>query len=188
MTEEGVKVILVGNAAVGKTSLVNSFLELPFDKDVLSTNMASYQRKNVESSNGVQVRLDIWDTAGQEKFRAMLPIYFRAASVALLCFDNSTIDSIDDWYNTVIKATPNCDIFLVLTKNDMYDDKEERKLLQIMMQKSDELKIQNYFSTSAKENNGIDQIFKKAADVATTVISAQTEPPRLIENDKKKCC
>ena len=191
MTEEGVKVILVGNTAVGKTSLVNCFLDLPFDDGVLSTNMASYQRKNVLSTSGKSVRLDIWDTAGQEKYRAMLPIYFRSATVALLCFDSNSKESIQDWYNTIVQASPACEIFLVLTKNDLYDDKTVNDLMAFMRNKCDELKLKNAFSTSSKNNDGVDMVFKKAADIATAQQQELVPKPLPInknESNKAQCC
>lgn len=189
MAEEGVKLILVGNAAVGKTSLVNCFLGLPFDQEVLSTNMASYQRKFVQSANGENVRLDIWDTAGQEKFRTMLPIYFRTAAIALLCFDKSNIDSIDEWYSTVYQAAPQCHIFLVLTKSDLYEDSIE-ELRTRMYEKGENMNISNCFITSAKQDMGIKELFEKAATVATQVELPQTNSVKFNEkgdSGKKKC-
>lgn len=190
MAEEGVKLILVGNAAVGKTSLVNCFLDLPFDQDVLSTNMASYQRKFVKSATGENVRLDIWDTAGQEKFRTMLPIYFRTAAIALLCFDKSNIDSINEWYSTVYQAAPQCNIFLVLTKSDLYSDSLD-DLRNQMYEKGGELGIENCFITSAKEDTGINELFETAATIATQVQIPQTQSVKFNEsntsNNKKKC-
>lgn len=192
MNDEGVKVILIGNAAVGKTSIVNHFLGLPFDSEVLSTNMASYQRKMVKSSTGKDVRLDIWDTAGQEKYRSMLPIYFRAAAIALLCFDSESIDSISEWHSIVNRAAPQCHIILILTKKDLYSSEEFARINPLIHAKANELKIPNVFVTSAKNGTGINELFEKAATLATQVETPITTTSVLsdekTQNKSQSCC
>ncbi|KAK8784590.1 hypothetical protein V5799_009044 [Amblyomma americanum] len=80
------KVVLLGEGCVGKTSLVLRYVENKFNDKHLSTLQASYLDKRLNIA-GERVHLAIWDTAGQEKFHALGPIYYRDSNGAVLVYD-----------------------------------------------------------------------------------------------------
>jgi Rab-like protein 2 len=87
--EPDVKIILLGDSAVGKSKLVERYLQDNYDPRRLSTHALTLYRKNVTlgDDNEQVVKVDLWDTAGQEKFNSMHPTYYYKADVCILVFD-----------------------------------------------------------------------------------------------------
>ena len=86
MTEEEIKVILIGESGTGKTSLINATMGLKF-KDVLeSTTTNSFSSKTVTINNKEYV-LNLWDTIGQEKFRSLTKIFIKDSKIVILVYD-----------------------------------------------------------------------------------------------------
>jgi len=84
--ENALKVILLGDSAVGKSKLVERFLMQDYQPRMLSTYALTLFRHNAEI-NGEPVKVDFWDTAGQERFNSMHPAYYHQAHACILCFD-----------------------------------------------------------------------------------------------------
>lgn len=116
------KVILVGDPSVGKTSIISQYNMKMFEPVLESTIGASFVSRSVNTSNG-PICLHIWDTAGQERFRSLIPMYARNADASVLVFDvtsQPTFDNLCNWI-TVIRetASPNCRIYIVANKIDL---------------------------------------------------------------------
>ena len=93
------KVLVVGEAGVGKSSLMLSFTDEKFMPDILPTVGLDFRVKVVEQS-GYSVKLSIWDTAGQERFKNISSAYYRGAQAVLLAFDitdRRTFTNLDIW-------------------------------------------------------------------------------------------
>ena len=93
------KIVLLGNSGVGKTSLVNRWMTNSFNPNGKPTIGANHQRKSVKIQNQ-DVDLFIWDTAGQEQFQALTPLYAREAASAFITVSITDIDSfksLDTW-------------------------------------------------------------------------------------------
>jgi Rab-like protein 2 len=84
--ENALKIILLGDSAVGKSKLVERFLMQEYQPRMLSTYALTLFRHNAEI-NGEAVKVDFWDTAGQERFNSMHPAYYHQAHACILCFD-----------------------------------------------------------------------------------------------------
>ena len=88
LDEPDVKVILLGDSAVGKSKLVERYLQDSYDPRRLSTHALTLYRKNITlGDDNEQVKVDLWDTAGQEKFNSMHPAYYYKADVCIMVFD-----------------------------------------------------------------------------------------------------
>ena len=88
------KVILVGNKRVGKTSISNRYLSNIFSEEYKTSEKAKYQSKKLVIPNTQYVAdLHIWDTLGQEKFKALAPLFFRRSAAAMLVYDVTDKDS-----------------------------------------------------------------------------------------------
>ena len=99
LTEVGEKVVVVGEASVGKTSIIERFDKDTFRQSTLPTVGCDKFDKEVQVGND-KVRLSIWDTAGQERFRGMSAIYFKKCQAVVLVFDltrAATFDKLDYW-------------------------------------------------------------------------------------------
>ncbi len=88
------KVVVLGEARVGKTSLTLRYVQNVFNEGQESTNDAACLEKVVEI-DGHNLKLMIWDTAGQERYRALNPVYYRGAEGALVVYDLTDIESFD---------------------------------------------------------------------------------------------
>ena len=161
---ETVKVVLLGEAGVGKLDIMSQLTSGTFDPDTISSLSAQFISKTLEFKDiNRTIKFDIWDTAGQERFRALAKIFYKDAKVICLCYDmtsKKTFDALKDfWYEQQTKLNVDGDPIyaIVACKNDLYEN----------MQASDEegrefaKSINGIFqSTSAKSNAGIDTLFE----------------------------
>ena len=125
---ESIKVVLLGNSGVGKTCITNRYINDEFNKDSESTNGASYQQKMVTIGNKT-VQLDLWDTAGQEKYRSFGKLFYKNAYIIIFVYDitvKETFNAIKEvWYDEVKKNGEKYTIFaLVGNKSDLYEKEE----------------------------------------------------------------
>jgi small GTP-binding protein len=157
------KVILVGSTGVGKTSLVSCYFNNPFDAQSLPTVAPASCAATVRLDDNLQVELQIWDTAGQERFQSISKMFYRDANVALVCFDSSTITSIDTWVQAVREEVVDCVIFLVATKVDLLNDDETASCLKLLNEKQEELSAKMALSTSAVTSLGVKEVFTEVA-------------------------
>lgn len=81
------KIVLLGSAAAGKSSLCYRFIDRSFSQTSDPTIGAAFLTKTVELEAGGLMKLDIWDTAGQERYRALTPMYYRGASAIIIVYD-----------------------------------------------------------------------------------------------------
>ena len=90
------KVILVGDSSVGKTSLISMYAKSTFSDQPETTIGPQFTTRYVEvPETGQRIKLQIWDTAGQEKYRSVAPIYYRDAAAAICVFDVTNKDSLE---------------------------------------------------------------------------------------------
>jgi small GTP-binding protein len=118
------RVVIIGDAAVGKTSLLNRFVDNTFNPNELSTVGANYQLI-ARRINGKKLQIQLWDTAGQEKFRSLAPIYFRNAIGVIAVFSltsQASYDHLEDWLNMFTEiAGDDTVISIVGNKSDLTD-------------------------------------------------------------------
>ncbi len=128
-SQETYKVVLLGDTSVGKTSILNRFAKGVFKKDLEPTIGAHFMSKIVElpQSNST-IKLQVWDTAGQEKYRSVTPIYYRDAAAAILIYDitsKMTLDNAESWITDLRNYAPSHIIIGVAgNKCDVYDKEE----------------------------------------------------------------
>ena len=104
------KVILIGESGVGKTSILKCYIEEKFKSDEKATISAEYVDKIIELDNGIKIKLNIWDTVGQENYRSMTKAFYNNVKAALLVYDITDEQSFkevkDYWYNEIKKFSP----------------------------------------------------------------------------------
>ena len=158
------KIILVGDSGVGKTSIINRYLN-KFNEKITATVSTSYYNK-IEIINNYKLNFQIWDTVGQEQYRSLNSLFFKDAYICLMVYDitkESTFKSIKDyWYESVINNGLEGVIFgLAGNKNDLYNeekvDKNEAREL------SKEINAIFKF-TSAKQNVCIIELFRELGE------------------------
>ncbi len=162
MEPESVKVVLLGESGVGKTSIISQFIEHKFDQSVLASLSAQFVSKTIEYIDfGKAIKLDIWDTVGQERFRSMAKIFYKDAKVILFVYDitsQKSFDALQNFWQGEIKNNCNGDpvIAVVGNKSDLY----EIQNVDNSTAKEFAKKIGAIFQlTSAKNNDGISNLF-----------------------------
>ena len=136
MDDEGVsvedlikfKLIVVGNQGTGKSSILNRFVNETFEENYQATIGLDFQSKNI-TIHDQDVRLIIYDTAGQEKFRSLIPMYIREAQIILLVYDicdKESFDAIPKWIQE-INDVLNREVVFALIGNKL-DIENERKI------------------------------------------------------------
>ena len=161
---ETVKVVLLGEAGVGKTCIISQFISGVFDPDTISSLSAQFITKNMELKNIKKViKFDIWDTAGQERFRALAKIFYKDAKVICLVYDITSKKTFEElkefWYEQQTKLNVDGEpIFAVVAnKNDLYENQQVKDEEGKEFAKS----INGIFqSTSAKSDSGITNLFE----------------------------
>ncbi len=160
------KVVLIGEMAVGKTSIITKFTTNSFSPYVLTSTGSTFFSKKIELDNNNKVKIQIWDTAGQEQYRSLAKLFYQNTSAAMLVYDITNEDSflaIKDYWSNEIKnnAPENIIIAIVANKSDEYikqtvpteDGKELAKKLNAI-----------FINTSAKSGIGIDNLFRTVAE------------------------
>lgn len=151
------KVVILGSGRVGKTSLLLKYVRGTFSSGQISTINAQFLEKTLVHE-GQTAHLHIWDTAGQEIFKAIAPIYYRKAAAALLVFDitdESSFSEALDWVRELEHEKSL--LFLVGNKCDLV--KNRRVSEGLVRSKAQELGL-SYYYTSAKTGAGVEDLFK----------------------------
>lgn len=186
------RVVTIGDSAVGKTSLINCLMGSDFNPNEQSTVGAMFIL-HVEEYEGKRMELQVWDTAGQEKFRSLGPIYYRNADVAVVVFDmtNSlTYENLDSWISSFIE-TAGTDSIIAIVGNK-YDLADQRKVERSTVERWSLEKGYMFFETSAVTGHGIKEMFAKISEelynrktkrVAEAVPMKQAE----IQREEKNC-
>ena len=186
-----VKLILVGDAGVGKTCLAKCYMGNPFEVQSANVDPATLLRKNVTLADGTEVKLAIWDTAGQERYRSLQDMYYRSADAAIVCCDKEHIDSVDEFVNLLKEKEPNVAIFVSLTKSDTYEESAKQELLTQLQEKAKSLDVKCVMATSAKTEDGVSDLFTAAAQDGYVVAQGrEAKPPAPAEaqGTGRRCC
>jgi small GTP-binding protein len=173
------RIVVIGDASVGKTSILNRLVDQRFEDRERPTIGANYQLW-IDQIDDLKVELQIWDTAGQEKFRSLGPIYFRNAIGALVVYDvtnRQSFEDIEEWISAFSEvAEPGALIVLIGNKSDILphavlaDEAKQWASAQGM----------EWFQTSAKTGEGIREMF---AAYARALINHSTSKRPLASRD-----
>jgi Ras-related protein Rab-6A len=154
------KLIVVGNQGTGKSSILNRFVNETFDENYQATIGLDFHSKNI-TIHDQDVRLIIYDTAGQEKFRSLIPMYIREAQIILFIYDISdkdSFDSIPKWIQQVNDVI-NKEVVFVLIGNKL-DLESNRKVTFEEGKKLAEKSNYVFQEVSAKTGENFEKLFE----------------------------
>lgn len=152
-----VKIVLYGLASVGKSSLVMRYKKDTFDGTNESTIGAAFCTATLYQGSDA-IKAQIWDTAGMEKFKSVVPMYLRGATVVIFCFDIPNLDNIRDGIR-FIRNTTDARIVLVQTKIDLYRANLINEDLTNQLNIFVEREGYKIFHTSAKTCHSVRELF-----------------------------
>eukprot|EP00941_MAST-03F_sp_MAST-3F-sp1_P003574 g3574.t1 len=157
------KLVIVGDVAVGKTSIVSRFIDRTFKKDQRSSIGVAYSTKVISIDPTTTVRFDLWDTAGQERFRSISSLFYRGAGAALMVCsldDRKSFDSIKNfWLSQLRTHAPSAIIALAANKCDLSNREVSDEELTEFAEKESLI----FYQTSAKKGINVDLIFGEIA-------------------------
>ena len=215
---ESVKVVLLGESGVGKTSIINQFIRKKFNSRITPSINAQFSSKIIEFKEFEKsIKFDIWDTVGQEKFRSITKIFYRDAKVIVLVYDITqefSFDSLKDyWYPEVINTTEGEPLFaIVANKNDLYeeqkvDNKDGREFaneinaifqttsalnnssINILFENIGKKIIIPDYNYKNSDNNNLEGSIKKSNDKKNDkIILEKIDTNKIKTRNKKKCC
>ena len=191
-----IKVILVGMTSVGKTNMINILSGMQFQTSILSTTSSSYVEKKMNIDNK-KYNLQIWDTAGQEKFSSLTKIFIKDSRIVIFVYDISSkksFEEVDYWVNIVKEILGDKPVFgLAGNKKDLFleeevDEKEGIK-------KAEEIGA-IFKLTSAKTKYGINELMeqllreyiRKLKDGEIDYDNNCYKLDNKISHKKRKCC
>ena len=199
-----IKIILIGDSAVGKTNIMSKYLKGAFQQNSKATVGVEFGSKLFKVDNH-NIKAQIWDTAGQEKYKAITGAYYKGSKGAFVVYDitrKDTFDSVDRWINDLkVTADQNINIILIGNKSDLEDKRD-------VLKEQGEEKAKSFgcafLETSALNGDNIDkgfelmvnEIFKKYAsesleDDDDLGIMEKGEDINLEKSnnvEKKSCC
>ena len=167
VNEYEVKICLLGDVNVGKTSIASRFCKNSFNENYINTIGGAYQQQNVVLNNGTKMKLHIWDTSGQDRFRSMTNLYYRDAQVAILTYDvtnEQSLDSLNYWLNELNDKVDQENMLLCLAGNKCDVDSSEKKVSVSQGKKFAEDHNMTFFETSAKTGAGVKELFQAIAN------------------------
>ena len=205
MTEISVKLLLVGDTCVGKTSLLLQYTENTFPQEHGATIGVEYKIKMFQYRD-FQVKLQIWDTAGQERFHSITNNFFHNADGILFVYDITNAKSFEGVKNWIKEAEEVGDYFQRIIIGNKSDLEDERQVsLEELNEYANEEKI-NFYETSAKDNINLKEVFNKIVELifenkddeeilreycikksSLSVASKRTKGKKK-HNDTEKCC
>lgn len=200
---EMIKVCLVGDMSVGKTSIVKHFLGDPTAYKSAQPTVAveANPTVDVQTTDGRLVSLSIWDTAGQEKYRTLIPMFFRNANVCIIVssYDNkASFESVGEWQNAIFQKCTTCKLIFVANKCDLAP--VEGITDEYISDIGRSIAALDIFKTSAITGEGIKDLFQFIADSKdietdqTYLVGLDTEEKKQLdiaapaENDKSRGC
>ena len=197
--EIGIKVTLIGESSVGKTSIINRYTRDAFTQELESTLGANYSQKKI-TLHGKKIRMDLWDTAGQEKYRAIGRHFYKDSYIVCLVYDITNKESFERiktvWYPELKEHGEKTKILaLVGNKIDKYLDEQVNE--DDVKKYAEEINAINK-RTSAMEGTNIEDLFNSLVDkylkeIAGMIIEEEKIKIKKddLKNDKQKkkgCC
>ncbi|CAN6638008.1 vacuolar protein sorting-associated protein 21 [Trichomonascus vanleenenianus] len=178
------KLVLLGESAVGKSSLVHRFAKDQFDDFRESTIGAAFLTQTVQVDANTTVKFEIWDTAGQERYKSLAPMYYRNANCAVVVYDitqESSLTRAKAWVKE-LQHQANEDIIIALAGNKL-DLASERKVETATAEAYAKEAGLLFYETSAKTGEGVQEIFTAIAKKLPVeqVVNRTRVPPKGVD-------
>lgn len=158
------KILIIGESGVGKSSLLIRFTDDVFDPDIGATIGVDFKVKTI-TIDGNKLKLALWDTAGQERFRTLTPSYYRGAQGVILVYDvcsRQTFDKLTDWLNECETYATKQDVVKMLVGNKI--DKTGREVTRQEGLQFAKRHSMLFIEASAKTKDGVECAFEELVE------------------------
>jgi len=177
------KLIFVGEGQVGKTAIINQYVNNTFLEEYITTMNSDKVQKIIKLENGNEINIDIWDTIGQIGYRAVNKIFMKNTQIALIVYDitnQQSFDVLNEFYEQINEVNGKENVFFVIigNKSDLYEE-------QVVTKETGEdyaKKIGGiFFETTATDHECIENLFKD-----TVIEYLKKKKPELLSNNPKE--
>ena len=175
------RIVLLGEATVGKTSLLRRYTENVFDEEYKQTIGTTFATKDVDAAdsegNVRKVRLSIWDMGGQSTYRELRRQYMKGASAAIIVYDVTkpeTYMAMNNWFESFREVSPEAPVVIAANKIDLVGDRMVPQEPGIMLR--DWFQAE-YYETSAKDGTAVADIFTKCAEIVLLKALSDSKSP-----------
>ena len=189
------KIITLGDSKVGKTCLIGKFIDNKFAQNYLSTIGFDIRQKKIKLDNGKEIKVVLYDTAGQEKFRSLSTSYIKKAQGVLLIYDITDPDSfahISSWVDDInSKCKEKIPVVLIGNKSDL---EQNRKVKAEDGKALGEKYGYNFYETSCKNGNNVNKSFKDIVNQVYDKYGGIVEQNKVLQHStlkskkEAKCC
>ncbi|XP_015748110.1 PREDICTED: ras-related protein Rab-3-like isoform X1 [Acropora digitifera] len=173
--DESLKILVIGDSDVGKTSLVFRFVDGSFSSQFVPTVGIDFKSKTIVW-NDKRIQLQIWDTAGQERYRSITTSYFRGAAGFVIMYDirnEVSFNGVQEWVSQ-IKTYSGPEAKKILVGNMTDEEKEREVTIKKGQQLADKLGIE-FIETSVKNNSNVEKVFEI---LVGSILKAKTPPTK----------
>ena len=186
------KILLLGDSSVGKTCFLMRYTDNTFQEIHMSTIGLDYKLKNVQLDDGKMVKIQIWDTAGQDRFRSITKNYYKGAHGIILIYDitnQKTFENVKNWINQIKEEVSN-KVTIILVGNKI-DDEDHRVVSTEQGEKMAKDFGLMFFECSAKSGVNIDSTFNELVKKTLenySKVKMEGEKLKNKKGGKKGCC
>ena len=188
-----IKILTLGDTLVGKSSIVLRFSDNRFDDNQLATIGIDYKTKYIKVKDA-SVKVLLWDTAGQEKFRNIARQYYKGANGVLLIYDvcdRKSYERIGFWMDELKQNNEIEQLYIILVGNKIDNEKERKVTTEEGKRIADSFELE-FFETSAKTGLNIDTTFNKLVKKTVETYSKTEGKGEKLNSkrsgSKKGCC
>ena len=181
------KIIIIGDTSVGKTALLSKYLKGVFPTSPLSTVATEFATKIIQIKEGGYIKAQIWDTAGEEKYKSITYHHYKKSVGGLIVYDitkKSTFENVKNWYiDLITKAEKGCIIALIGNKLDLVERNERKR--EVSKEEAQSYADDNhmlFYETSAFNGNNINDIFE---ELMQTIYTERRKIPDFKERDQE---
>ena len=180
------KILLIGNSAVGKSSLILQFVENSWNEIFVPTIGVDFKIKTLNIDDK-RVKLQIWDTAGQERFKNITAAYYRGALGVMLVYDITDVETFKALNSWLIEIEKNANKNVVkLLVGNKIDLEEQRKITYQQGSEFAESYGMSFIETSVKNNANVNEAFEKLGREIMVLTANEKEKNIGVSNNKKK--
>ncbi len=158
------KVFFSGEGGVGKSTMIERIVTGQFNPNLIMTIGVNHAVKDMQTTDGRNVTLQIWDIGGEDRFKFVLETYIKGSTAGVVAFDTSRLSSflhLSNWLDVIRKVLPTQPIFLIGMKSDSTNANLDRDVYQEII---DKYHLEDLIFTSSKNGENIDTTFQKLAD------------------------
>ena len=187
---DSVRILLIGDTSVGKTSIIKRYIENKFDNNFISTVGCDFREKKIKI-NDKDLIINIMDTCGQERYYCITKSYYRNADGIIFVFDlsnKSSYNNINKWLTEAHECNNEFKKILVGNKLDLVNIRDINKETVINYAEKKNLK---YYEVSALDGTNVNEIFREIAELIINDVNKNKREKSFVINKKNKnnnCC